>query len=170
MIKLYVIISGFLFSNSVPTDLKKMRELFLIINKSEDAVIRLKSLALQSKETEASLKTAYYAAAEMATAKYLLSPVAKLKTFRSGKNILELCIAKDSMNVELRYIRLAIQTNAPSFLGYNQFIQADKLFLVDHLPSLKKTDTELYSAIYVYLIYSRQLTAAEQQQLSKQSL
>ena len=147
-----------------------MRELFLLINKNEAAVNRLKALAMQSKEVEAELKTAYYAASEMATAKYLLSPSAKLKTFKSGKNILEQCIEKDSTNAELRYIRLAIQTNAPSFLGYNQSVQDDKLFLVNHLPSLKKANSELFTAIYVYLIYSRQLTAAEQQQLSKQSL
>jgi hypothetical protein len=147
-----------------------MRELFLVINTNEAAIISLRSLALQSKETEASVKTAYYAAAEMARAKYLLSPAAKLKTFKSGKKILELCLAKDSMNVEVRYIRYTIQTNAPSFLGYNQNIQNDKLFLVDHLPSLKKTDSELFTAIYVYLIYSHQLTGPEQQQLSKHSL
>lgn len=147
-----------------------MRELFLIINNSEAAVSRLKSLALQSKETRASLKSAYYAAAEMATAKYLLNPAAKLKTFKSGKKLLDLCITNDGMNVELRYIRFAIQTNVPSFLGYNKNVADDKLFLVDHLEPLKKKDVQLYSAIYAYLIYSRQLNPAEQQQLSKQSL
>ena len=170
MIKIFIILSSILIINPVPADLKKMRELFLVINKNEEAVIQLKSLALQSKEMESILKTAYYAAAEMATAKYLLSPAAKLKAFKSGKKILQLCLAKDSLNVEVRYIRFAIQTNAPSFLGYTQNIQEDKLFLVDHLSTTKKTDPELYAAIYIYLIYSHRLSATEQQQLSKHSL
>ncbi len=32
-------------------------------------------------------------------------------------------------NIEIRFIRLSVQKNAPSFLGYNKNIKEDQLFI-----------------------------------------
>jgi hypothetical protein len=46
-------------------------------------------------------------------------------------------IKMDSNNAELRLLRLAAQTKAPSFLGYHQDIKRDKRFLKHRLPHIK---------------------------------
>ncbi len=142
-------------------DLKKMRSFFHTINKSETAVEQLKTLSLSTNEVSNSLKMAYYAAAEMTSAQYKISPVSKINAFNSGKKILEKVVLIDSLNAEIRYIRFTIQTNAPGFLGYNKNIKSDKQFLIKKLNEIKQTDTELYSNIYAYLQVHGKLSEQE---------
>jgi hypothetical protein len=54
------------------------------------------------------------------------------------------------MNAELRFLRLGIQNNAPSFLGYNDSIEPDKIFLINAEATL--TDPELKKLILSYLV------------------
>jgi hypothetical protein len=62
-------------------------------------------------------------------ANHVFNPINKLKTFKEGKINIEKAIKLDPDNVELRFIRLSIQKNAPSFLGYNSNINSDKEFI-----------------------------------------
>lgn len=142
-------------------DLKKMRSFFNEINSSENAVEQLKNLSLNTNEVSNSLKMAYYAAAEMTSAQYKISPVSKINAFNSGKKILDKVVMIDSLNAEIRYIRYTIQTNAPAFLGYNKSIKSDKQFLIKKLNEIKQKDTELYSNIYAYLQVHGKLTEQE---------
>jgi len=147
-------------------DLKKMRSFFSELNSSEHAVEQLKKISLNSNQVSSSLKMAYYAAAEMTSAQYKISPVSKINAFNSGKKLLEKVILVDSLNAEIRYIRFTIQTNAPGFLGYNKSIHTDKSFLLRNLPALNQTDPELYANIYAYLQSYGKLSNLEKQQLN----
>jgi len=91
----------------------------------------------------------YYGAGKMIMAKYYLNPYSKLSSFSEGKSILESSIEKDTANVELRYLRLTIQNNAPSFLGYKSKVDDDRNFLTSSLSKLK--DEELKTIISKYL-------------------
>lgn len=75
----------------------------------------------------------------MMMAKHVVNPFAKLSYFKKGKNMLEKAIEADSENVELRFLRYAAQTNAPSFLGYDDHIAGDKKFLLQTGDSIDKT-------------------------------
>ena len=55
----------------------------------------------------------------------------KWKYFRDGKKLLEESIAKEPNNIELRFLRLGIQLNVPSYIGYKSHIIIDKQFIVD---------------------------------------
>lgn len=57
------------------------------------------------------------------------NPISKLKTFNEGKKNLESAIKKEPYNPEIRFIRLSIQKNIPSFLGYKENIENDTEFL-----------------------------------------
>lgn len=86
-------------------------------------------------------------------AKHYLNPISKLKTFNNGKKILESAIEKDKLNPELKFLRLSIQENSPSFLGYHNNIKEDKLFLIKCLPTI--TDDELKKIITSYLNHKK---------------
>src|SRR4051812_28711448 len=106
------------FTNPVPDDLQKLRGLFPVMSKQENAIEEIKTICTKTTALSKPLAAAYLAAAEMASAQYKINPLSKLSAFNSGKKMLEGAVNSDSINVEIRYIRYTIQNNAPSFLGY----------------------------------------------------
>jgi len=107
----------------------------------------------------------YKACATMMLANHVFNPYSKLSNFNAGKKLLENCINADKGNIELRFLRFAIQTNAPSILGYNNSINEDKLILINILGYIK--ENELKQQIISYLKTCEQLTPAEKLKLNQ---
>ena len=70
---------------------------------------------------------AYKAVATTMMAEYVGNPFDKYGYFSKGKKQLEAIIAKDK-NIETVYLRLLVQLNSPSFLGYSSNIESDLHF------------------------------------------
>lgn len=49
---------------------------------------------------------------------------------------MERSIRPDAANLELRFLRFTIQTNSPSFLGYNDQIDLDRQFILKNVPRI----------------------------------
>lgn len=101
----------------------------------------------------------YKGAVTMVMAKHVFSPYKKLSWFNSGKALLEKAISNSPQQVELRYLRLTIQCNTPSFLSYNGNIRSDISFMINALADIN--DKDLRSRITKYLLSCKQITAAE---------
>lgn len=67
---------------------------------------------------------AYQAVSKTMLAEFVTSPFSKLSYFRKGKNQLESIIATNK-SLETVYLRLLIQLNVPSILGYYSQIESD---------------------------------------------
>ncbi|CAM1352586.1 hypothetical protein [Tenacibaculum ascidiaceicola] len=89
---------------------------------------------------------AYVVSLQMKQAKYKMMPWSKLKVFNTEKNKLETLISKNPNNIHLRYVRLVIQENTPSILGYKSSIKKDKQFLKE---ALQKKDSTNYLHTYI---------------------
>lgn len=76
----------------------------------------------------------------MLQARELFNPYSKWASFRKGKILLDRAIDRDADNAEMRLLRLSAQINAPSFLGYNNNIEADKRVLLNALGNIKDKD------------------------------
>jgi hypothetical protein len=72
---------------------------------------------------------AYLGALQAIWANHVFNPISKLGTFKKGKKNIEQAIKKEPDNVELRFIRLSVQKNVPSFLGYKSNINEDTKFI-----------------------------------------
>ncbi len=70
-------------------------------------------------------------------ANHIFSPISKLNTFNKGKKNIEQAIKKEPNNVELRFIRLSVQKNAPAFLGYQSNIKEDMQFIENNRSEIK---------------------------------
>lgn len=116
-------------------------------------------------ETNNTLMGGYKACAKMMMANYVINPYSKLSNFKEGKTLLEKCIKADYKNTELRFLRFSIQTKAPSFLGYNNFINSDKKYLINSLSSI--TDAALKEIIITFLKLSEHLSLSEKLKLNK---
>jgi len=95
------------------------------------------------------LLTGYKGAAIMMQANHAINPLTKLNRFNTGKKLIEKAIAAANSHMELRYVRLTIQTNLPKFLGYHDDIEKDKKLLIKGLGTVK--DIDLRNRIVNYL-------------------
>lgn len=82
----------------------------------------------------------------------------KLGYLNNGKAILEEAIKQLPGNTELIFLRLTIQLNLPSFLGYNSNIKEDKKFILDNYPN---TPPVLKKRIQNFVMESEDFTQKE---------
>ncbi|TLF45370.1 hypothetical protein [Maribacter aurantiacus] len=83
--------------------------------------------------------------------------------FKEGVSILEAAIASEPGNIELRFIRLSVQENAPKIVKYNDAIDSDKGFILDHFTEIK--DGSLKKMIRNYIQGSKVFTDEEKSAL-----
>ena len=82
----------------------------------------------------------YKGAIELGMGRHDPNVFKKMSWFNDGKEHLEKSIANDPQNLELRFLRLTIQTNMPSFLGYGESKQTDKVFVLQNLEKAHSED------------------------------
>jgi hypothetical protein len=82
-----------------------------------------------SKKAETNLHMAYLGAYQTIWASHTKGVMSKFSTFNKGKKNIEKAVMNEPQNIEIRMIRLSIQTNCPSFLNYNDDIADDKQYL-----------------------------------------
>ena len=82
----------------------------------------------------------YKGAVEMGVGRHHPNVFKKMGFFNDGKKKLEQSIENDPKNLELRFLRLTIQTNLPSFLGYGDKKEIDKAFVLAELEKAHSED------------------------------
>jgi hypothetical protein len=83
---------------------------------------------------------AYVVSIAMKQAEYSYNPYYKIKIFKTNKKKLNTLLNSNKSNIHLRYVRLVAQENAPSILGYDDYIMEDKAFLKKKLDQKDKID------------------------------
>lgn len=101
----------------------------------------------------------------MMAAKYTLNPISKMNSFKKGKSLLEAAVKQDPAHLEIRFLRFSIQTNLPSFLGYDAHIQEDKRFLLKQVAATE--DKDLKNKVIQYLSSSKYCTEEEKKNIAK---
>lgn len=89
---------------------------------------------------------AYIIALEMKKAEYTILPWKKFTIFHTYKRQLDQLISTYPKNIHYRYVRLILQEQTPTFLGYNKHIEEDKNFL---LYKMQQTDSTDYMDAYI---------------------
>jgi hypothetical protein len=111
------------------------------------------------KKTTIAEKEAYEGALLMRKSGLIAGPPKKLNLFKEGSKKLETAISKDSSNAEYRFLRLMVQENAPSLLGYRSNIKKDSDFVREHYKNLSET---VQKAILNYNKISKSLRIVNQ--------
>lgn len=84
---------------------------------------------LEKTKNNSATHLAYLGGLQTIWSNHVFSPISKLNTFKEGKKNIEQAIENEPNNAELRFIRLSVQKNAPSFLGYKSSINEDTEFI-----------------------------------------
>ncbi len=119
------------------------------------------SIVLYNKIHDASnpepLLKGYIGAVNIARARH--APIMDKRGFlKTGIALLEEAIKEKPNNTELLFLRLTIQSKLPSFLGYNDNIEADKKFV---LANFSTTPSPLKERIARFIEKSEDFTEAE---------
>lgn len=108
---------------------KNVGEMF----KTEDVCLKLYDAFEKTDCSKNNLLVGYHGAVLLGMARHDGNVFKKMSYFGDGKDLLEKSIQVDPDNIELRFLRLTIQTHMPSFLGYSESKESDKKFVVSHL-------------------------------------
>ena len=130
-------------------DLHQVRGLYHRAAEIKQDAAQLNHLMLQVDSNSTPVMVCYKGANEMIQAKYAFNPVTKLNQFNKGKELIQKAFSRDTLNLEIRFIRFSIQSNLPSFLGYHDNLDQDKRYLLDNTKASK--DPELEEMIFNYL-------------------
>jgi hypothetical protein len=131
-------------------ELSKIRNLYCNASKEKQDAIQLNQLMLQVDSGKAiPVLVCYKGANEMIQAKYTLNPISKLEKFNRGKDLIKKAFSRDSLNLEMHFIRYSVQSNLPAFLGYRDELEEDKRVLLNNTKDSK--DLELKEMIFNYL-------------------
>ena len=142
--------------------LEKARMLYGEAADKEKAARELLVLT-ENKNDNEPVMLGYKAAGHMMMAKHVGNPFKKMSHFNKGKDYLTTAIEADKQNLELRFLRFAVQAEAPGFLGYRQNLEEDKILLLRGVRSIE--DHDLQNMILNYLRTSKGLTSAEKERL-----
>lgn len=114
-------------------DMAEVRYLFTVAEHNEESCKKLFEVTEGYTMDFDPIAYAYHAAAEMTMANHSVWPATKLTYFNKGRTKLEKVIIKYQDNIELRYIRFAVQYNTPAFLGYRNNLDSDRNYVMTHL-------------------------------------
>lgn len=157
---------SFMKNADAQVSLLQARTNFLAMESDECKALELSSKFEKSPPSEA-LLSAYYGASTAAAPACLGSPLDKLKYFRKGKALLDKAVTLEPTHVEIRFLRFATQTKAPSFLGYSGNIDEDKKVILTNFATYSKSkgNTVMTKQIANFLIASGKLSAGEKASL-----
>jgi hypothetical protein len=150
-----------------PVSVEKIREQYFSIQEAKDGALnlffRLKPLDLSAYP----VLLAYRGSTSAASAASVPGVNKKLQYFMNGKAELEQAVKANPGNVEIRFLRLATQVNAPAFLGYHGKVQEDKNQIINSLVQSNKNDPNayLYFRISEFLLNSNILDAGERKKV-----
>lgn len=130
-------------------DLDVLRKQYLTAAMDKAKVQTLADSCETLNDTEDSTTQGYCTMVHFLEAKSAFNPYRKLSAFNAGRKKLDSLIVKNKTNIELRYLRHSIQERVPGFLGYNENLEEDVLFMQTNLSSM--VDSAAYQLIYNYL-------------------
>ncbi len=112
--------------------LEDLRREYQAAVKTEGALAVLQSLLAAAHE-HSGIEQAYRASAEALLGRYSWNPATKLRQVQEANRIFRIAVRLDPQNVEIRFLRFAIQHYLPSFLAESINLEEDKAVILAHL-------------------------------------
>ncbi|MBL7933541.1 MAG: hypothetical protein JNL60_16670 [Bacteroidia bacterium] len=150
---------AFCSANAVNADLIRVRQLYYKASSNKADAEQLDKFLSSSPNLGGTLLSGYKGMCYMIKANHAWNPYNKLSYFVKGRDLLDEAIHKNPSNIELRFLRFCVQTNAPVFLAYSGQIDEDKAIMVKGYTQLK--DEDLRQRIKNYLVTSKYCSATD---------
>ncbi len=129
--------------------LEEIRSSYKICNESKEKAEQFFELTNKASQNKGAIYKGYHGAALALKASYSWNPFNKLSYFNKGKKMIDEAIQLEPDNIELRMIRLSIQSNAPKIAGYYQNIEEDKKFMLENIENVSGQGLKKYVEGYI---------------------
>ncbi len=150
---LYIVVALFFTNLSAEViSMEEIRESYKVCNVSKENAEDFYKLTKKALDNKEAIYQGYHGAALALKASFSWNPVSKLSYFNKGKKMIDDAIKLDLDNIELRMIRLSIQSNVPKIIGYYKNIEEDKNFILENVEKI--TSSELKEYIEGFIAYS----------------
>ena len=151
MIQLLAIFFSLSALTTIPNqdEVKELRTLFYSAAENSNSSATLFDKLSIVNDNSAPILQGYKGMSYLLEAKHSYNIYKKYSYFSKGADILDVAIAKEPNNRELRFLRYSVQKNAPPFLGYYEEITNDKKIILANLAN--ESDDDLREKIVEYL-------------------
>ncbi len=139
----------------------ELRKLFYLATVSESYIVKSENYMNRHEPQEPF--GAYRSMLLFMEAKYAINPYTKLNYFKKGRNKMEETLKLYPNNIENRFLRLAIQTKLPGFLGYHGSKKEDKDFILKNFS--KEKDRDLKARLKMFFKENDLISTEEYNQL-----
>ncbi|WP_027392739.1 hypothetical protein [Aquimarina latercula] len=141
--KFLVLFMSLFFVNTSTVDITEVRNLYRHAKDTKENTDKFFETTQKINFENKPVLSAYHGCALTLKASYADRKLDKISFFRKGKKLIETAIEAEPNNIELRMIRLSVQTSAPKITRYYKDIDEDKDFLTNNVekissPKLKK--------------------------------
>jgi hypothetical protein len=158
--------ASFLFSQ----DLNDIRTEFNAVVKNPDDSRNFYDY-LKNFDNPPSTVKAYQAVSEALLAQVVWNPFNKLSQVMKYDKQMESVVSEDPDNVEIRFLRLAIEYNLPSFLGMSTHIEEDTQVIIQNISSISSMQLDKSFGRYIFnFLAQAKLCSDEEINLMQQSL
>ena len=171
MRKPVIILLMFIASIQISTaqvSLTQARSMYLSMKDNKYNSLELSKKFENSQPKDALLK-AYWGASTAAAPECLSNPIEKIKYFRKGKTLLDESVKQQPDHMEIRFLRFATQTKAPSFLGYYGNIKEDKNHIMKNIADYTtiSSNKEMAGHIASFMMDSNELSSTEKNEFKR---
>ncbi|MEM7550527.1 MAG: hypothetical protein AAF363_12670 [Bacteroidota bacterium] len=138
------------FEKDMPLSLEDIRyEYYLAVNEPKQSKALLKKL--NQLDSEEPLINAYRAATEALFAVLTINPFSQISILKKSNRALDKALEADPDNTEIHFLRFAVQSSIPRFLGMSGDLDEDKTVLLDNASQLQSIQTEVKEFIVWFL-------------------
>lgn len=160
----YIVIALCIQANAFGISLSYVRSEFKKATDNEETAEQLLVYLKKSPERDALIE-GYLAATEALMAKYAFLPTTKYSRCSTAMKGFKKAIDMDPANLEIRYLRIAVEINLPSILNMSNDIDTDKKKIFELLP--RSTDIQLNRDVARFLIDKKLCTPEQRVSLEK---
>ncbi len=155
--------------NAQQPQIETVREQFFSLDKRVDGALKLYQSMEKNDLSKDPVMLAYRGAASAASAGSVSGVRKKLEYFNRGKGELEKAVGMKHLDAEIRFLRLATQTNAPGFLGYSSDIGNDKAVIINtlNIVSANHPNAYLYLRICRFMLDHVKLDASDKNTINQ---
>ncbi len=142
--KIISVLLLFFFMTSDVIRIEDIRDSYKTCSISKENADQFYELTEKALQNEGAIYQGYHGAALALKASFSWNPFNKLSYFNKSKKIIDESIELEPDNIELRMIRLSIQSNAPKLAGYYKNIEEDRDFMLENIDLVSHVDLKLY--------------------------
>ena len=137
---IFILVMAPVFTKAQDALLMDIRQNIVEVFKYDSVCTGLYQRIAETDVSHHTLLTGYKGSLSMGMALHDINAFNKLSYFNDGKKLIEESIQREPENLELRFLRLTIQTNLPKFLGYSDSKESDKEFVLAGLEDIKSPE------------------------------